>query len=446
MDKQRVIDAAQAAMRAAMAAGAEWAEAAAAWGRHLAVDFERNSIRRAEVEYEEGIGVRAYVNGAMGTAVTNAMDASAAREVGEEATELARAATRDPDFKRLPEPQELAEYEEPVDERIAGLPAEELVRWCREAIERGRATADKVFLMGGASAGVGVGAVVSSTGVCVAEEAGSVSLFIYASVWRGDKAASFADGTAARRMEDFEWEELPEKVVRRAEELIEDRPVKTGRYDVVIDFKPAYAWLRGVVGMADAESVQRGRCFMVGKEGEQIASEVLTIVEDPFVPGGLRSGAFDGEGMARVKRKLVDRGILTTYLHNSYTAFKAGVQPTGHAARGGYTPHVGIGMSNLLVQPGEKKRDELIAEINTGILVVAGAPTPDPSSGQISATIDGGFVIRDGQVGPAVKGAMMVGEIFEWLGRIDAVSADYEEEPGALMPAVRVRDVKIAGE
>jgi PmbA protein len=443
-DEQRLVDLAEEAVKAALAAGAEWADAVSSASHDTSVEFERNTIRECSTGKYESMGVRAFVCGGVGLSVADGLDVETARRVGAEAAEMAKATTPDPDFHRLPEPQPLPEEPEGFDDAIAGLPPATLVEWCAEAIERGHEGREGVFMAGSAGCGAGAGAMVSSTGIALSRRGSSAGMGVGASVWKEERAASHYDGTEGRRLADVRRDGLAESVVEMAERLIDDEALPTCRCDLILDFRTAHYWLGTIIYGAEAEGVQRGRTFMIGREGRQIAADVLTVIEDPLAPYGLSSAAWDGEGVPRTRRALIDKGVLTTYLHNSYTAYKAGVEPTGHASRGG--AHVGIGYTNLQTQPGEKTMEEMIAETEKGVLVVSGGPYPDPYTGQVSSTVDGGFVIRDGKVGPAVKGAMMTGEIFDVLSRIDAVSKDYEVRPGRIMPAIRIREVLISSQ
>ena len=379
--------------------------------------------------------------------MADGLNLKTARQVGKEAAEMAKATTPDPDFHRLPEPKPLPEAPACFDDAIAGMASGELVEWCLEAIELGNqagAAGEEVFMAGGADGAAGAGALVSSTGIGLVRSVSSAGMGVSASVWKDGQAAQHFDGTEGRRLADLKRAGLAEGVVDMSRRLIDDEALPTCKCDVIMDYKTAFWWASIVVAGAEAEGVQRGRSFMIGKEGQRIGSEALTVVEEPLVPYGLSSTAWDGEGVPKERRVLVDHGVLTTYLHNSYTAYKAGVEPTGHASRGG--AHVGIRFTNLQVEPGEKTMEEMIAETENGVWVVSGGPYPDPYTGVVSSTVDGGFVIRDGKVGKAVKGAMMTGEIFDLMSRIDAVSKDYEERPGRIMPAIRIREVLISSQ
>ncbi len=448
LTQQQLLEIAQAAVEGAMKAGAEWADAACAWSYGSSVEAEKNSIRTGSYGETVCVGVRAFYRGGMGMAQRNALQPDGGRDAafraGQQAAEMARASSPDPDFKRLPDPKPVQQVEGLSDPKVAELSTSAVVEWLSAAIDEARQVHDGALVSGYAGFGVAAGALASSTGVALSVQTSSLGLSVQVTVWEGEEAASYGDGISARRLDDFAAEGLATRVAKRAVELLHEKPVPTGRMDIVLDFQPARAFVCAVLGAADAEAVQRNRSFLVGREGERIASPVLHVVEKPFEPGGIDSGGWDGEGVPKAERALIDSGVLTTYLHNSYTAGKAGVEPTGHAARGGCSPSVGIGFSNLHIKTGSKTRDQLISEVERGIFLVSGAPLPNPVTGEVTTPIMGGFVIENGQLGAPVKSAIVSGHIFELLERLDAVSSDARRDPGWVVPAIRIRDVLIS--
>jgi PmbA protein len=184
---------------------------------------------------------------------------------------------------------------------------------------------------------------------------------------------------------------------------------------------------------------------MLGKEGQLIAAPCLTVREEPLVPAGMGSRGCDGEGVPKTPRALIEAGVLTTYLHNSYTANRAKAPNTGHASRTGGSAGVGIGVSNLQMDCGQKTEAELIAELDEGLYITYGGLQPDATTGDISATVDFGFKIEKGQLAYPVATTMIGSDIFEMLRNIDAVSSDYREEPGSITPSLRVRDIMVIG-
>jgi len=440
-----LLDIAQAAVAAAVAAGADWADAVCASARFVAVEVEKSSIRECQVSRDYGVGVRAFVNGGLGLASSQSLDLAEVRACGEQAASLAKATHPDPDFAALPEPGEVAGVGELFDDEIAGLSSARVVQWCQAGIEDAREVSAQVALSGGASLGEGESALASSTGIALGVRSTMTQIAFMAVVHEGEEVGAYFEYDVARRMADF----VPEGVGRQATEqacrFLGARHVKTAQMPVVMGPLSAESFVVSPIAAADAESVQRKRTFMVGKAGERVASELLTVTEDPFIPAGVSSRAWDGEGVPKSKRALLDRGVLTTYLHNSYTANKAGVENTAHAARSGPAPGVGIGPSNLLIQPGERTEAELISEIDEGLYVNSAHVVPDSANGDVSATVDFGFKIENGELAYPVKNTMIGGDIFDLLGQVDAVSSDYREEPGSIVPSVRLSSVQVIG-
>lgn len=441
----KTLDAARRAVQAAMQAGADFADAYASEARDVQASLENSSLTDCQVVRDYGVGVRAFYNGGMGLSSTQSLEDEDATEAGRRATELACGTHPDPDFVALPDPQEGKDVGELFDDEIAGLPADAVVQWCADGIEEAQAENGEVRLQGGASLTVGTGALASSEGIAIERSGTMANIGFQAIVMRGNDVGIYFEYDAARRMEDFVPEGVARTATAEAESYLGARSIGTGRMTLVLGPLTASGFLSSIVGAASAESIQRNRSFLVGKEGEQIASEMLTILECPHVPAGLRSQRYDGEGVPKVERELLDAGVLTTYLHNSYTANKAGVADTGHASRGGYKGSVGISTSNLQVEPGDRPESELIADIDEGLYIAYAGLRPDTASGDVSATVDFGFKIEDGELAYPVSTTMIGSNALEMLSHIDAVSSDYREEPGIIIPSVRMTDIQVAG-
>jgi PmbA protein len=439
-----LIDLAEAAVEGARRAGAEWADAVCANYRDTAVGVEKSSLRECETAREMGLGVRAYFRGGRGISTCLHPTLAASRRCGQEAAAMARAAHGDPDFVALPDPQPIATVEGLFDHRVAGLSAAQAVEWCRLAIEEAQAVAADAVLSGGVNMTWGRRALASSTGMRVLAEWSRLSLGWFATVRRGDDVGSFYDYDVARRLADFVPAGVAEKATRHALGFLGGKPLPTGKMPVVFAPLAADSLVMTLVSAASAEGIQRNRSFLVGKEGQPIASEHLTVREDPFIPAGVSSMPADGEGVPKERRVLIDRGVLTTYLHNSYTAHKAGVANTAHALRGGYDAAVGIGPSNLLAQPGDRTEAEIIAEIDEGLYINDASLSADPISGDLSATVDFGCKIKKGRLTTPVESTMIGGNVLDLAGRLDAVSSDYREEPGRIMPSIRLSMVQVS--
>ena len=435
---------AETAVAAARAAGAEWADAVCANYRDIAVGVEKSSLRECETAREMGLGVRAYFRGGRGIATCLQPTLASARRCGGEAAAMAKATHGDPDFVALPDPQPLPTVAGLFDAGVAGLSARQAVTWCQEAIAEAREVSPEAVLSGGVDMTWGRRGLVSSTGVQVETEWSRLSVNFFAVVRRGEEVGAFFEFDMARRLCDFEPRGVADKATRAALSFLGGRPLPTGRMPVVLAPLAADALVMTLLGASNAESIQRNRSFLVGKEGQAIASEHLTVREDPLVPAGVSSMPADGEGVPKRPRTLIDRGVLTTYLHNSYTAHKAGVPNTAHAMRGGFDAGVGIGPSNVLTTPGDKTEAEIIGEIDEGLYISDAGLSADAISGDLSATVDFGFKIEKGKLTYPVEATMIGGNVLDLTGRIDAVSADYRSEPGRIMPSLRISSVQVS--
>lgn len=440
-----ILDIAQLAVKAAIEAGAEWADASAVSAKSVDAAVENSSIRECEVVRDYGVGVRAFFRGGMGSASTSSLDERDAGTVGRQAAEMARATHGDPLFVSLPDPQPWQDVPGRWDDAVAGLPAETVVLWCERGIEEARSVAPEVSVSGGAGFTVGEQAIASSTGVAIHSSGTAVDLSFMSVVNRNGDVGSYFEYDAARRMQDLVPEGIGRKATEQALTFLGARHITGGRMPLVLGPMAVAALVGSVIASANAEGIQRKRSFMIGTEGTSIAAQCLTVREEPFVPAGLSSAGVDGEGMPKVARALIDRGVLTTYLHNSYTANKDNVRNTCHATRGGTSAMVGIGFSNLQIIPGEVPEAELIAGIEEGLYINYGGLQPDGATGDISATVDFGFRIENGELAYPVATTMIGSNALEMLRNIVAVSSDYREEPGSIVPSLRIDDVMVIG-
>lgn len=242
----------------------------------------------------------------------------------------------------------------------------------------------------------------------------------------------------------------PEKLAKDSADAVllqlHGAPVPTGEYRVIFRYDAMQSLLQTFWGVFSAENAQQNLSLLAGKEGQTVASEAVTILDDPLMKGGLATCAFDGEGSACRTKKVVDAGKLTTLLHDRKTARKQGVASTGNAARSGGSIHVAP--TNLYIAAGEKTLAELMAEVGSGVVITelsglhAGA---NPSSGDFSL-LSKGYTVENGQRGRAVEQITVAGNFYELLKSIRAVGSDLMFEGSSIgSPSVDAGTLKISG-
>lgn len=245
-------------------------------------------------------------------------------------------------------------------------------------------------------------------------------------------------------LDDVQPEAVADGCVQDALSKLGAGRMKSGTYPVVIRNNAMADLLSTFSGVFSADNAQKGMSLLAGKEGGRIAEEAVTIVDDPLMPWGLGSCPFDREGAATRRKNIVEGGVLTTLLHNRKTAAKAGVKTTGNAAGGGR-----VAPSNLYLAPGKENLDELIVQMNSGLLLTevsglhAGA---NPISGDFSL-LARGFEIADGKPVRAVEQFTVAGNFYKLLQDVTAVGCDLLFEGSPIgSPSVAVRMLNVAGE
>ena len=220
--------------------------------------------------------------------------------------------------------------------------------------------------------------------------------------------------------------------------------MQSGTRPVVIKNTAMADLLSTFAGVFSADNAQKGLSLLSGREGSKIAGEAVTLIDDPLMPWGLGSSPFDREGAATYKKSVIDRGMLTTLLHNRKTAKKAGCQTTGNAAGAGR-----VAPSNFYITPGKDTPDALIAAMGDGLYVTevsglhAGA---NAVSGDFSL-LARGFEVTGGRLVRAVEQITVAGNFYRLLEDVIAVGNDLIFDGAPIgSPTVMVKALSIAGE
>ncbi len=225
--------------------------------------------------------------------------------------------------------------------------------------------------------------------------------------------------------------------------LLNAKPLKTGKYTAYFEPK-AFAQLLGVFAfMVNGKNLVDGKSRLSGKLGEQVASEHVTLSDDPTLPQGLASRPFDSEGAPAQAVTLIENGLFKSFLHNSATAHESGQENTGHAARS-YRGALGVGTSNFFLHPGGGVTLEKGVTITGLSGVHAGA---NPISGDFSLQALG-LLLEEGEVLHAVENFVVSGNLLELLQNISAVGEGLEWVPyGGIIgtPTVEVQGLSFAG-
>ena len=223
---------------------------------------------------------------------------------------------------------------------------------------------------------------------------------------------------------------LAQEAAGKAVAQLQATPASTGIYSALLKNSLVCELILAFLPGLFAARVQKKMSNLGDKLGSQIASPLFSLREEPGLPDGIVTRSFDDEGTPTRAKNIIDRGILTTFLHNLETARTAGVEPTGNGFKRLYREPPATGFTNLCILGGAATWEELIATMHTGVIITdcdgifAGA---DPVSGDFSL-IAKGFLVERGTIQRPVNQITIAGNFYDILQGIEVIGGDYWAE------------------
>lgn len=425
--------------------GATAADAVYVGERSRGVSIRLGDLEDVHSSEGEEIGLRLFVGSKSASVASSDLSHSALEALVERAAAMAREAPDD-QFAGLA-PEELLFNGEranldvddggdpdPVSLRARALEAESAARGV-EGVTNSNG--------GSASASASTFAIATSHGFSGATRATGYSCS--ASVVAGEGATMQRDYAwhSARHLGDLESaEDIGLRAGERSVAKLNPQRVKPGTMPVLFDPRVATTLLGHFVAAISGNAIARQSSFLLDALGAQLFGKGVVIHDDPFRQRGLRSRAFDGEGLAVAPMSLVDDGVLKTWLAESAAARQLGIAPTGHAIRG-VSGSPGAGPANLTLQPGERSRETMIAGIKHGVLLTeligqgVNGVTGDYSRGAA------GFLIVDGEIGPPVAEITVASNLRQMFATLEPAN-DLRIRRGIDSPTVLVPEMTVA--
>ncbi len=245
---------------------------------------------------------------------------------------------------------------------------------------------------------------------------------------------------------------LAGRTVSKALSKLGAEPLESGNYNVVISGKQMSVLLRTFSGIFSAKNVKLGLSLLGGKEGEKIAADIITLVDDPFSDRLIAKTPFDAEGVATETKTVIEKGMLKTLLYDLSTAAAMGKKTTANGSKGGYASPVVIAPYYFGIEAGDTSFDDMLKKAGNGVYVTAlkglhaGA---NPVTGDFSIE-SAGYRIVDGKLGGAVKSFTIAGNFYELLKNITLLSNEVTlGVPGTFggygSPDALLENVSIAG-
>lgn len=239
-------------------------------------------------------------------------------------------------------------------------------------------------------------------------------------------------------------EAIGEEAARRTVRRLGARKVSTRRAPVIFDQETAGSLLGNLCSAVSGYSLYKGASFLVGRLDKPLAPDFVTIYDDGRMVGGLGSRPFDGEGLATRKTAVVERGVLRSYLLDTYSGRKLGLASTGSASRSvGESPSVGP--TNFYLVPGTTKPEDMIGSVKEGLYVTEligfgiNMVTGDYSRGAC------GFWIENGELAYPVEEITIAGNLAQMYAGIETIGSDLVFRGRIASPTIKISEMMIAG-
>lgn len=435
----------------AMAGGATSAECVIRQGDEFSTVVRLGQVETLKEAGSRAIGIRVFYGKHAASTHSSDFTDAGLKLMLESALTLAKITSEDP-FAGIPEREQLGAIPGELDlfhSDVYSLPGEERIAYARRAEKAAMDFDPRIKNSEGGSFDAATGRKV------LANSHGFVGEFqrSYCSV-SAVPVAQTEDGgmqrdywfSVARSLGKLESpEHVGTVAAQRTLRRLGGRKVKTAQVPIIFDPMVSASILEHIFEGVNGDSVYRGASFLAGKLGQKIASDNVNVIDDGTIVGGFGTSPFDGEGIPTRRTVVVENGVLTSYLLNTYTAKKLGLQTTGNAARGlAGTP--GIGPGNYFLQPGARTPQQIIADIPEGLYVTeflghgANLVTGDYSRGA------SGLWISGGELTFPVEEITVAGNLKEMFLNISEIASDLEFRGAVACPTIRIDGLMVGGE
>jgi PmbA protein len=429
--------------------GATEADIIIADGETFSVQVRLGAVDRLTKAREKHLGLRVFVGKRSASTSTSDFSAGSLDQLVAETCTLAKAVVEDP-VSGLPAADQMAGEKPDLDlYDPTRLNTEQQIELAKRVEAAAMSTDERVTNSEGGDFDSSSGRVVlgNSHGFLGEYQSSSFSMSV----------SPVATDPETGAMQRDSWYDVQRKFVkldspeavgleaaRRTIRKLGAKKVATQRVPVVFDAETAGSLMGNLCSVVSGYSLYKGASFLAGQLGKPLAPEYVTVYDDGRVVGGLGSRPFDGEGLATRKTIVVERGVLKSYLLDTYSGRKLGLPSTGNASRSvGENPSVGP--TNFYLAPGTKTAQDIIKTVKQGLYVTdligfgINMVTGDYSRGAA------GFWIEGGELAYPVEEITIAGNLKEMFAGIEMIGSDLVFRGRIASPTLKIAEMMVAG-
>lgn len=441
-------DLCHALLDAARRAGADAADAMVSGGSSVSAQVRKGALEHAERSEATDLGLRVLIGKQQAIVSTSDARPETLAAMAERAVAMAREAPEDPHAGLADTGQLAAEWSATALELAdpTGEPSPDELQGDALAAEAAALAVSGVTQVSDAEAGHG------TTRMHLAATNGFSGGYARTARWISCVAIA-GEGTEMERDHDSDSrvfqsdlraaDDIGKTAGRRAVERLDPRKPPTGTFPVLFDERVSSSLIGHLLGAANGAAVARGSSWLLGRLGEAVLPDRLSVIENPHRARVGGSRPFDAEGLPTRRRAIVENGILTGWTLDLGSARKLGMMSTGNAARGISSPPAPANW-NIELTPGHQSRDDLIRDMGTGLLVTAMiGSTINPTTGDYSRGA-AGFWVQDGRISHPINECTVAGNLHDMLRRVVPAN-DARPWLSRVVPSLLVEGMTLAG-
>ena len=426
-------------------------------GSETEVRAYEGSVESLTSADSSGVGIRVVLEGTeeegsrLGFAWAGSLDPAVIEAALADARDNARYATPDPDVV-LARPDGASVVEQDLwDDGVTATPMEDKIALALELERATRAADDRVRQVSSAdySDERAEMALASTTGIRSSARRTTAFVSVDAIAGVGADTQTGTGFSVGRAPSDLDPDEAMGEAVQRATRLLGAQKAQSGRYTVVFDPRVVSTLLSVMASALSGEAVVKGRSFFAGRIGESVANAAVTLVDDPTDSRAFSASTYDAEGLACRRNVLISDGMLRMFVFDTVSARRAQMQSTGSAVRGGFAGTPSAGCRALVLQPGTKGADDILASVGDGLYVqsVTGIHSGvNTVSGDFSVGAEG-LMIRAGSLAEPVREVTVASTLQRMLQSIVEIGGDLRWLPGsAAGQTLAIADMQLSGE
>jgi len=419
------------------------------------VYIESSKPRVADDKSETGLGLKVCLGKRVGFS-SGTVNKTSVDEIVNEALSIARTTQEDPNFKSFPGGGKISgRLEGAYSEETSQIGLEEVVAKAMDTVKAAEKTRNVKMPLGMIRLADYSLHVVNSLGVNFSHKGTMVFSYFKSKAAVGESAGEGIEKEWSTSISKLDFEKMGNSIAEKAIATMKAESFK-GEKNVKALIVPVEleGLLSAVEFATSAEQVNKKRSPWSNQMGAKVASDKLTVWDDGRHPGGIRSALADDEGVETSKKAIIDRGKLQSYIYDSYNANITGVKATGNGFRRGTRSIEGAfafptmcTYANLVVKPGNKSLDDIVSQIDQGVLVETFAsPEVNAITGGFGCEVRNATLIDDGQLTKHVKHALLTGNLYEALKNVFDIGAETKIVENTVLPPIAFSNVTLVGQ